>query len=269
MKSSQSTILCAFIFISLWVSSCNIDEIPPEIVSDIRAWFTIESNNLGVNLAWSEVTDEDIDKYIIFKSTGNLIPQEIGETQSNYFKDSDVEWLESYQYFIRSVDDIGNESELSDSILVRVYSASGNWELSDYDSTFLCINHNQVILTSSGSFQQKGYFLTDGYELYINDYSKDPTSSVGDTIISKMLFSSCNLDSNSWVGNGWMTFQTTVLDTTILGDTINTTNNNFPVYFDMRLMDPESGKIEFSSPLFEDLRLKHALQYCNGNDIFN
>ena len=32
---------------------------------------------------------------------------------------------------------------------------------------------------------------------------------------------------------------------------------------------PQSGEIDFSSPLFEDLRLKHALQYCNGNDIFN
>ena len=160
MKSSQSTFLLALL--SLCLSSCNIDEIPPEIVSDLRGWFTIESNNIGINLSWSEVSDEDIDKYIIFKSTGSLIPQEIGETQSNYFKDSNVEWLESYQYFIRSVDDIGNESELSDSVLVRVYSASGNWGLSDYDSTFLCIDHNQVILTSSGSFQQKGYFLTDG-----------------------------------------------------------------------------------------------------------
>ena len=124
----------------------------------------------------------------------------------------------------------------------------GNWELSDYDSTYLCIDHNQIISTSSGSFQQRGYFLTDGYELVINDDSNDSTSSVGDTIISKMLFSSCNLDSNTWAGNGWMTFQTTVLDTTILGDTVNITNNNFPVYFDMRLLDPQSGEIDFSSP---------------------
>ena len=267
MKSSQFTSLLASL--SFCLSSCNIDEIPPEIVVDLRGWFTIESNNIGVNLVWSEVPDEDIDKYIIFKSTNNTAAQEIGETQSNYFKDNNVEWLESYQYFIKSVDDIGNESALSDSVLVRVYSASGNWELSDYDSTFLCIDHNQVISTSSGSFQQKGYFLTDGYELIINDDSDDSTSSVGDTIISKMLFSSCNLDSNTWAGNGWMTFQTTVLDTTILGDTVNITNNNFPVYFDMRLLDPQSGEIDFSSPLFEDLTLRHALQYCNGNDIFN
>ena len=267
MRSSLNIFLL-FLY-SFFFTSCNFDEIPPEIVGEIRGWFTIESNNIGVYLAWIEVADDDIDKYVIFKSTVDGTPQKIGETQSNYFKDSDVEWLESYQYFIRSIDDIGNESELSDSVLVRVYSASGNWELSDYDSSFLCIDHNQVISTTSGSFQQKGYFLADGYELVINDNSNDSTASIGDTIVSKMLFSSCNLDSSSWSGNGWMTFQTIVLDTTTLGDTINTANNNFPVYFDMKLSDPESGKIEFSSPMFEDLRLKHALQYCNGNDIFN
>ena len=65
MKSSLSRFLFTIVFLSL--SSCNIDEIPPEVVSDVRGWFTIESNNIGVNLAWSEVSDDDIDKYIIFK----------------------------------------------------------------------------------------------------------------------------------------------------------------------------------------------------------
>ena len=59
MKNSQSAFLLALL--SLCLSSCNIDEIPPEIVSDLRGWFTIESNNIGVNLAWSEVSDEDMD----------------------------------------------------------------------------------------------------------------------------------------------------------------------------------------------------------------
>ena len=63
MKSSLSRFLFTIVFLSL--SSCNIDEIPPEVVSDVRGWFTIESNNIGVNLAWSEVSDDDIDKYII------------------------------------------------------------------------------------------------------------------------------------------------------------------------------------------------------------
>ena len=55
-----------------------------------------------------------------------------------------------------------------------------------------------------------------------------------------MLFSACNIDSSSLVGNGWMTYQTTILDTTINGDTIRPTNNNFPIYFDMDLKNPNS-----------------------------
>ncbi len=153
--------------------------------------------------------------------------------------------------------------------MLRIYSVSGNWDIENFDSTFLCIDHNQTISTSSGSIEQKGYFLSDGYELILNDDSNDSTSFIGDTIISKMLFSACNIDSSSLVGNGWMTYQTTILDTTINGDTIRPTNNNFPIYFDMNLKNPNSGSISFSSPLFDNLSIQHSLKYCNGNDIFN
>ena len=130
-------------------------------------------------------------------------------------------------------------------------------------------DHNQIISTSSGTINQKGYFLSDGYELVLLDLSNDSTSSVGDTIVSKMLFSSCNVDSSTWDGNGWMTYQTTVLDTTINGDTLETTSNNFPVYFNLDLLDPLSGSITFSSPLFESISIQHSLQFCNGNAIFD
>ena len=267
MKSNSELLLIMFIL--LVFSGCNTDEIPPEIPNDARGWFTIDENNIGVNLTWSNTVDEDFDKYIILKSTDGTEAQEIGETENNYFIDSDVEWLNYYQYFIQSVDEIGNKSDLSDSVLVRVYSASGNWKLNNFDSIYMCIDHNQIISTSSGILNQKGYFLSDGYELILSDYSSDSTSEVGDTIISKMLFSSCNIDSLSWDGNGWMTFQTTILDTTINGDTLETTNNNFPIYFNLNLLDPLSGSITFSSILFESLSIQHSLQFCNGNAIFD
>ena len=267
MKSNSELLLIMLIL--LLFSSCNTDEIPPEIPNDTRGWFTIDENNIGVNLTWSNTVDEDFEKYIILKSTDGTEAQEIGETENNYFIDSDVEWLNYYQYFIQSVDEIGNKSELSDSVLVRVYSASGNWKLNNFDSIYMCIDHNQIISTSSGILNQKGYFLSDGYELILNDYSSDSNSEVGDTIISKMLFSSCNIDSLSWDGNGWMTFQTTILDTTINGDTLETTNNNFPIYFNLNLLDPLSGSITFSSILFESLSIQHSLQFCNGNAIFD
>ena len=72
-------------FISLLYTACNIDEIPPEIPNDTRGWFTIDANNIGVNLNWGGVEDEDIDKYIILKSIDGLEAQEIGETENNYF----------------------------------------------------------------------------------------------------------------------------------------------------------------------------------------
>ena len=162
------------IFISLLFTACDVDEIPPEIPNEARGWFTIDANNIGVNLNWSGVEDEDIDKYIIFKSTDGLVAQEIGETENNYFKDSDVEWLKYYQYYIQSVDEVGNKSELSDSVLVRIYSASGNWKLNNFDSTYMCIDHNQIISTSSGSILLEAGTLDsssklEGEEFYITN----------------------------------------------------------------------------------------------------
>ena len=267
MKNNQKLFQGLFL-ISLFFS-CNFDENPPAVVDNVRGWFTINENNIGVNLSWNHSNDNDFQKYIIYKSKSGGIVEEIAETEDNFFKDSNVEWLEYYNYFVQSVDKVGNESDLSDTLLLRIYSVSGNWDIENFDSTFLCIDHNQTISTSSGSFEQKGYFLSDGYELILNDDSNDSTSFIGDTIISKMLFSACNIDSSSLVGNGWMTYQITILDTTVNGDTIKPINNNFPVYFDMDLNNPNSGSISFSSPLFDKLTMRHSLKFCNGNDIFN
>ena len=51
-----------------------------------------------------------------------------------------------------------------------------------YDSSYLCINHNQSVNTGSGTIQQKGYFLADGYELIINDDLDNENVFIGDTI---------------------------------------------------------------------------------------
>ncbi|MEC7855156.1 MAG: hypothetical protein VYC61_00305 [Candidatus Neomarinimicrobiota bacterium] len=257
-------------FVSLvMIFCCNVDEIPPEIAGGIRGWFTIDENNIGVNITWYDAEDEDLEKYIIYKAKNGLSPEEIGETEENYFVDTNVDWLEFYEYYIQSVDKIGNKSELSDSVLVRIYSASGRWDISEYDSSYLCINHNQTINTGSGIIQQKGYHLADGYELIINDDLDNSTAAIGDTIFSKMLFSACSVDSLYWDANGWMTFQYTVLDTTINGDTMNSSTNHFPVYYSLDISDPSSGEISFSSPLFNSINIEHSLKYCNGNLIFD
>jgi len=255
----------------LIIIGCNVDEIPPEIASGIRGWFTIDENNIGANITWYHAEDEDLEKYIIYKGKNGLSPEEYGETEENYYMDTEVEWLELYEYYIQSVDKTGNKSELSDSVSLRIYSGSGRWDIPGYDSSYLCINHNQTINTGSGSIQQKGYHLADGYELIINDDLDDSTASIGigDTIFSKMLFSACSVDSLYWEANGWMTYQYTVVDTTVNGDTINTSTNHFPVYYTLDISDPSSGGISFSSQLFNSIHIEHSLKYCNGNLIFD
>ena len=94
-------------------------------------------------------------------------------------------------------------------------------------------------------------------------------AAIGDTIFSKMLFSACSIDSLYWDANGWMTYQYTVLDTTVNGDTINTSPNHFPVYYSLSIADPSAGSISFSSPLFDEIDIEHSLKYCNGNLIFD
>jgi len=249
---------------------CNIDETPPEIVGGIRGWFSIDNNDIGVKLSWYESEDDDFDKYNIFRSKPGSSPNIIGESESNFYIDRNVEWLETYQYFIQSVDEIGNESKLSDSMVVNIYSGSGMWNIANYDSISLCIVHNPTIVTSSGSIVQKGYHLIEDYEILMIDNLNDSTALVGDTINSKMLFSSCSVDSVLWTGNGWMTYEYTILDTTINGDTIkNVEQFPFPVYYSLDISDPDDGEISFSSPLFEPINIGHALKYCNGDFIFD
>ena len=75
---------------------CNVDEIPPALASGLRGWFTIDENNIGVNISWYEVEDDDLDKYIIFKGKNGMSPEEIGETGENYFIDTDGNGFSDY-----------------------------------------------------------------------------------------------------------------------------------------------------------------------------
>ena len=56
--------------------------------------------------------------------------------------------------YSKTEDNIGNKSELSDSVSVRIYSASGMWTIPDYDSSS-CVNHNKILSTTTGDVKQK------------------------------------------------------------------------------------------------------------------
>ena len=58
----------------LIIIGCNVDEIPPEIASGIRGLFTIDENNIGVNITWYDSEDTDLEKYVIYKGKNGLSP---------------------------------------------------------------------------------------------------------------------------------------------------------------------------------------------------
>ena len=60
MKNNQK--LFQSLLIVLFFSSCNIDEEPPEVVNSVRGWFTINKNNIGVNLSWNHSDNKDFEK---------------------------------------------------------------------------------------------------------------------------------------------------------------------------------------------------------------
>ena len=265
--------LWALVVIQLLFSTgCNIDETAPIIEGDIDAWFSISENNINTVINWNHSEDADLDKYIVYRSEGNNSPQIIGETVNNYYSDSNIEWLKYYNYYIQTEDDLGNQSELSDSVRVRIYSASGRWTIPDYDSSFLCVNHNLILNTSTGEVKQKGFHLESEFVLILNNNLDDSTnsSSVGDTIFSQILFQPTGeIDSTDWNHSGWVTNEYVILDTTVNGDTVNITKNDAEAFYTMNMSDPDNGEIYFSPELFPKIRLEHSLKFCNGNKLFN
>ena len=259
--------ICIFVLITM-IAGCDVDEEPPETISNLRGWFTNNEDSAWVNISWFGVEDDDLDYYNIYRmeSDNNLI--HFGQTDQPdqiTFIDSSLEWQKTYRYTVQSVDDSGNEGDYSDTISVFIYSAGGLWAIPAYDSSSLSIHHNQYM----GSFHKKGYNIPDGYSLIVIDDTNSSTLAVGDTIFSQMLFSESSIDSFTWNANGWMTYQYTLLDTNIIGDTVNTVSSYIPVYYTLNLANPDSGVFSFFSTLFSEIDLYHTLKYCNEEDIFN
>jgi len=251
---------------------CNIDETAPIIDGDINAWFSISENKINTIINWNHSEDGDLEKYIVYRSEGGNNPQIIGETINNYYSDSNIEWLKYYNYYIQTEDNIGNKSELSDSVSVRIYSASGMWTIPDYDSSSLCVNHNKILSTSTGDVKQKGFHLENEFVLVLSNLLDDSTYifSVGDTVFSQILFQPTQeIDSVDWNHSGWVTNEYVILDTTVNGDTVNLTKNDIETFYTMKMSDPADGEIYFSPELFPKIRIEHSLRFCNGNKLFN
>ena len=110
------------------------------------------------------------------------------------YEDTSIVWLENIYYKIRAMDRSTNVGNFSDSIFIFCYKPSGNWEVQDHDSLFLCIDPTS-------------YSTPEMFRLVLDQ----PLVAIGDTA-GIMDFPEMILDTNYWISTGWMYYTYSVLE---------------------------------------------------------
>lgn len=72
-----------------------------------------------VDLTWSDNTEVDFDKYVIYRSTDNINFDELDTTTTSSYTDSDVEENTLYYYKLSAKDKSGNESSRSSLVMIK------------------------------------------------------------------------------------------------------------------------------------------------------
>ena len=245
------------ILISLFIlfPGCDLDEVPPFVPTDVRGYFNMSEPNPQIKIAWEAPLNDDIKEYHVFKSSDaglsydslGLVPK-----SNNSFSDTSIIWMEKFGYKVRAKDKSTNTGEFSEPIFIDCFKPGGNWLLSAFDSTELCINPI--------SYQTEESFQVSLTGEYIND------------TLRIMDFPSIQLDTNTWQSNGWMYITVKVLiqssDSLFLNDTLTYSNMIAPEYYTINLDNPSEGKISFPSGIYGDIELVHTLKSCTGIELF-
>ena len=257
----------------LMFAGCDLlDEDPPKIPTNIRGYFTVSPTtsdttidgtdttitkyNPRIHITWEEPASDDIDEYHIFRSTdqGNsfdslgTVPDHV-----NIFEDFSVAWLVTFGYKVRAKDESTNIGLFSDSVFIKCFKPGGNWSLGGYDSLQICID--PVTYSTPEMFQ----VIVSQTLVSVND-----TAGIMD-------FPEIALDTNQWMGNGWMYYTYSVLEMAEDSsgyDTVTYANTIAPEYCTIDLSDPTSGSISFDSGKYETIQLVHTLMACNGDSLF-
>tara|TARA_B110000438_G_scaffold301186_1_gene355440 strand:+ start:154 stop:921 length:768 start_codon:yes stop_codon:yes gene_type:complete len=247
------------LLLCFFITGCDIDEDPPESPTNIRGYFTLTQNNPRIHISWKKPPLErtvDIEEYHIFRSIdlgGSF--EKIGKVPGDSFgfEDTTVSWLDTFGYKVRAEDISTNIGSFSDSIFIECFKPGGNWELDGYDSLNFCID-------------PAIYSTPEMFQLSISE----TLASINDTAGS-MAFPGIMLDTNLWMGTGWMyyTYSIVELDDDSTGfDTVTFANTIAPEYYTIDLSSPDSGAITFISGDYQTIKLSHSLTGCNGDSLF-
>jgi len=247
----------AYISFYLLLISCDlIDEDPPGAPFGLKGYFTMTNDQARIHLSWEKPPSDDIDEYHIFRSMDQGMSFEILDKVSypvHDYEDTSIVWLENIYYKIRAIDQSTNVGNFSDSIFIFCYKPSGNWEVQDHDSLFLCIDPTS-------------YSTPEMFRLVLDQ----PLVSIGDTA-GIMDFPEMILDTNYWISTGWMYYTYSVLEVSedsTSYDTVTYANTVAPEYCTIVLSDPEGGSITFDSENYDTIVLKHTQTACNGDSLF-
>jgi len=239
----------------LGLMACEeLDEDPPDKIKGASGFFSIAGLGPNNHISWIPSSAEDIIEYDIYRSTDSINFDSITTINKNlnYYNDTNILWMKDYQYKIRGIDDQNNVGNFSEYVNVFTYSSSGLWQLEMYDSLLLCID-------------EKTYSTEPSFEIV----TADTFTSVNDTL-GVLMFSECVLDSNSWDGNGWMSFTYTVLTLNTLTGLYDTvTTHKLPEFYTIDFSKPDSGIIYFISGNYPSLMFSHTMTDCNGDSLFS
>ena len=246
----QSILISLFIFFP----GCDLDEIPPDVPTDVRGYFTMSEPKARINITWEAPLNDDVKEYHVFKtSNGGLSYDSLDLVikPNTIYSDTSITWMEEFGYKVRAKDQSTNIGEFSETIFIKCFKPGGKWSLSGFDSTELCINPI--------TYQTEESFQVNMQSEFIND------------TLRIMDFPSIQLDTNTWKSNGWMYLTLKILipsnDSLFLNDTLTYSNTISPEYYSINLENPEEGKISFTSGLYNDINLVHTLKSCTGIEL--
>jgi len=247
-------LLLPFIFFM----SCGdlLDEEAPKPPEKLSGYFTLSETFPKVSLKWDKSISDDVSEYHIFRSQSNDFSFDsiaIVKPPVQLYKDTTINWLDSVYYKVRSRDRAGNVGSFSEPLEIFCYKAGGNWEIINFDSSYLCVNP-QTNATP------------EIFRLVLGT----PFETLGDTS-GIMDFNQVFLDTALWTGGGWMYYTYKVLEAgndTSGFDTVTYANTIAPEYFTIDLSEPEGGTIIFDSGRYGSIYLEHTVKSCNGDNLF-
>ncbi|MDC7221932.1 MAG: cellulase family glycosylhydrolase [Spirochaetales bacterium] len=140
----------------------------------------IASDETGstITLSWDEVSDDDLDNYMVYRGTSSSDLSLVGEPESASYTDTGLDELTTYYYALSAVDSSGNESAQSDTVSATTLEQSevpeGDTELTlsvDYTSTDATTNTIGLKVKITNTGDSDGDLSTVAFRYYLSNDS--------------------------------------------------------------------------------------------------